>query len=138
MRAFPKKGPLPTGASHAFPIQRPAPQYGPHEYSVVLLGVMYPSPSTVPQRHHRIQHDRPPVPPEILINRRSTDLIFYDPVHNDDIQSPDQSRILQANAERLSAAERHKKPDGTRHASRTASIEALARDLATLFLRERP
>ena len=137
MRAFPKKGPLPTGASYTSPTHRPAQQHRPHEYSVVLLGVMYPSPSAVPQRHHRTQHDRPPVPPEILINRRSTDLIFYDPIHNDDIQNPGQSRILQANAERPSASERHKKPDGTRHSSRTASIEALARDLAMLFVRER-
>ena len=136
MRAFPKKGRLPAGASHASPTQRPVPHYGPREYSLVLLRVVYPS--AVPQRRHRIQHKRPLLPPEILINRRSTDLIFYDPILASDIRHPDQEGIPQPYNERPLTSERQKKAARTGNASRTASIEALARDLAMLFLRKRP
>lgn len=134
MRAFPKKGRLPVGASHASPAPWPAPHHSPHEYSVVLLGVMYPS--AVPQRHQNLQHKRPPLPPEILINRRGTDLIFYDPILTRDTRNPGQSPFPQPNTERHLTSETQQKPAGT--GSRRASIEAVARDLVLLLLRKRP
>jgi hypothetical protein len=136
MRAFPGKERLHTGASHGNANHWPAQHYGAKEYSVVLLGVMYPR--AVPQHGHRLTHEGPPMPPEILINRRSTDLIFYDPILTNEIGDTDQSTILQPNAEPTFAPERHSKPAGTRDVGRTASIEALTRDLALLFLQKRP
>ena len=126
MTVFPRKGSLRSGASHSSTSHWPKWHYQAQEYSVVILGVMYPS--FAQQRHHGVEHDESGLPPEILINRRSTDLIFYDPIHTSE------SRNLQP--EPRSVPERKEKRAGTRHPSRRASIEAVVRDLAVLFLRK--
>ncbi len=108
---------------------------GADEYSVVLLGVMYPI--AVPKRNQRPQQNRPPVPQDSLINWRSTDLVFYDPILAGDIPKPDQSGTSQPDAERTRTSKRQKKLFGNGHLSRTASIEAVARDLVFLSLGSR-
>jgi hypothetical protein len=135
MRAFPKRGRLPAGGSYASPSYWPAQHYGRHEYSVVLLGVMYPS--ALPQRHQYqyLQHKRMPLPPEVLFNRRSTDLIFYDPIVPSDTRNPVQSTSPQPNTERDLTYGRQQKSAGIGSHN---SVEAVARDLALLFLRKRP
>jgi len=136
MRAFPRKGRPPAGPSTGYPARWPAQHYGPQEYSVVLLGVMYPS--ALPHRHQGLQHKRPPMPPEILINRRSTDLIFYDSILTSDTGTPVKARFLSPDTERPLTSERQQKPAGTGNVSRKASIVAVSRDLVLLFLRRRP
>lgn len=128
MRAFPRKGSLSSGASQTSTSHGSARRFRAQDYSVVLLGVMYPS--SVQQRHHVIEHDEPTLPPEILMNRRSTDLIFYDPIQNNE------KRLLEPIAALGSLPERKEKPVRIRHAGRRASIEAVVRDLTVLFLRK--
>ena len=70
---------------------------------IVLLGVMYPS--SVPQRHQGGKHDESRLPPEILANRRSTDL---NPI-------PTSESGIQSMAERRPVSESKGKPCGTRH-----------------------
>ena len=126
MRVFPRKGSLRSRASYASTPHWPEQHYPAKEYSVVLLGVMYPS--SVQERQHGIEPDESRLPQETLNNRRSTDLIFYDPIRTSEsrIPQPDRKPVL----------ERKERLTGTRNPSRRASIEAVVRDLAVLLLRK--
>jgi hypothetical protein len=130
MRPFARKGALRSGASYVSTTHWPAQHYRAQEYSVALLGVMYPC--AVQHCHDGPEHLEPTLPPEILFRRRSTDLIFYYPIHTD------VGRIPQPTGEQTPVPARHEKPAGAKHASRRASIEAVVRDLAVLLLRKRP
>lgn len=133
MRAFPRKGPLNTRAGHASTHHPEAQLREPHQYSIILLGVMYPG--SVALRH--LQNDEPTLPPEKLINRRSTDVIFYDPISANNMWNPDQSSRFPRTPERSLRSGRLKENVGTSCSDRGASSEAVARDLALLFLRKR-
>ena len=65
MRAFARKGALRSGASYVSTTHWPAQHYRAQEYSVALLGVMYPC--AVQHCHDGPEHLEPTLPPEILI-----------------------------------------------------------------------
>jgi len=131
MTVFPRKGSLRSGASHSSTSHWPKWHYQAQEYSAVLLGVMYPR--FAQQRHHGIEHDESGLPPDILINRRSTDLIFYDPIHTSESRNLQPERrsvpaIADTGAQRKARRDEAPKPQGFDRSS--------SRDLAVLFLRK--
>lgn len=87
----------------------------PHESSVVVLGVMYPT--AIPQRRKGTAADLPGLPPSAAAGRRNTDIVFFDPVS--------------------SSGSKELARECTLRADRREATKAVARDLAMLSLRQR-
>lgn len=125
-----------TGGDHSSPIPTHGPaQQCPQEYGLVVLGVMYPS--VVPQPSQGIPGDLPHLLPDVATGWQCTDVIFYDPISSVGSGDPIRTGSLGAISEVPLSPKHEKKGKGSRHESRMNAMEAVARELAMLSLRNR-
>ncbi len=122
-----------SGANGSSPNASPEPApHRPQELSVVVLGVMYPS--AVPQPCKVTPDDLQHLPLDLATGRRSTDIIFYDPISSKGCGEMARERPPISPRTVGREAKRRKTPKGGQ-VNRTEAIEAVVLELAQLSVR---
>lgn len=97
------------------------------DYRVVVLGVMYPS--VVRQPRYYAPSTDPALPVEVADGRRSSDIIFYDPISNRDSSESIRGNHPAVGGPRMSERRRTRKG---RQEARREAINAVVADLVQL------
>lgn len=107
----------------------------PEGNSLHVIGVMFPI--AVRQAHEHSPNNWPSLPPDVTSGRKSTDVIFYDPLSSQGSGNPNKRFDLQATSEVFRSSKTRNGLKRGKEVTRTQALEAVARDLAMLAVQKR-